>query len=1434
MNKDTRNRLQRATQAARALIEDEYGEQLEGTFDLRLDGMIPSEPGDHLDAHQRALWKKLVATIGHLEAGGEKKPEAVQSYLREAAFTTLNRFVAVKMLEARGLVLESVSQGDQSSGFKEFTGLAPGLIQLPDHGYRLYIESLFDEIGREVRVLFDRRDPASLLWVRRQALHDLLKILNAPELSSAWAEDETIGWIYQYFNGDEERSRMREESQAPRNSRELAVRNQFFTPRYVVQFLTDNTLGRTWYEMMQGDTQLAQLDYLVRRPNEVFLFEGESAPKSDADDSELSKQELLQQAVQVSFRAKKDPRDLRILDPACGSGHFLLYTFDLLIPIYEEAWADASAAAFIETGTQLWADYGSIDDLRRAMPELILRHNLHGVDIDPRAAQIAALALWMRAQRAYSQFEVDRAQRPPITKTNIVVAEPMPGDAELVAEFAASLKPAVLGDLFKKMVDEMELAGELGSLLKIEESIAKAVEKAEEAHAQEGLFAEKIEGKDFWDTADEKIIAALGSFAESAAGAGGVRRQLFAGDAAQGVAFIELMRKRFDAVLMNPPFGAPSEGSLPYFRRRYSVASDNLYVAFLTAAMQFTIHSGRIGALTDRSWLNKRYYGDFRRQELIPLRRLELLADLGAGVLDANVEVAAHTYTPGSGRTSFLNLLTALDKEARLRSAAASPESWSSHDIRTFKRFPDAAFVYDLAPTLTRSFDAGQCVSDVAFKSFGGLKAGSSTHLFRLHWEVPQVSLTTREWAYFQNGSPYCPYYYGTKYVVRCDEMSWATVRAYPSSRTTNSELYFRAGLFYGKRTDWMYAYVGGAGQVPSMEGHLITSHRQEDIWRNLLIVNSSVYQEVANHLCGQHKYAGYVNPIRMEIDRFPDWELKIKAVVARLLSLDYGNELSPLFVRPKSVDIQRNSHGGLLVFQQVAEWREGIANAANQVREDYDRVVEQEFQWAGRDRRAPASVDYVRHLFGESNSPALEAKVLISYLVGVAFGRWSIAAANSNFAPPLNADFALRPIPTTPFASGEDHRDWASGGLAATSIAEQEHRGIQHFLVLDAGHEDDAVRLMQDCGTEVLASKSTELLRVAVEHIAKTTSVSDLRGWLATGFFSDHVERYSRGKLKAPIYWQLATPSASYSVWCYYHRLTRDTFFRVANDYVTPKVDHEERKLNTLHQEAGPDPSSKQRKEIDAQDTLVAELRTFLTEVKRIAPLWNPNLNDGAIINFAPLWRLVPQHKTWQRECKSAWDKLCKGNYDWAHLAMHLWPERVAPKCAKDRILAIAHGLEGVFWCEDEDGKWQPKKVSDEEVADLVAERTSPAVKVALKSLLEAPAPSTGRGHAPRRKKATTRRTKAAAPSTVPAEPLEREPRQNTSERSIDATVLDQIRSAIATLGDSADRSDILDTAGLSVSQWTPAIDALLADGSVTKTGQKRGTRYHLAKNPS
>jgi hypothetical protein len=635
VEKEQRQKLERLTQTARRLLEQEFREQLEGRYDVLLDGKIGLAPGAHLSERERVVWQRIVAAIAHRRRPGVSSAEAVMGYRREAAFHTLNRFVALKMLEARELVRECISRGEKSAGFKEFCGLAQGLEVFPDKGYRLYIESLLDELGCQVKVLFDRLDPATLLWPRRQAFMSLLELLNDPELAAVWLEDETIGWVYQYFNGEDERRQMRAESQAPRNSRELAVRNQFFTPRYVVQFLTDNSLGQLWCEMRQGETRLAELDYLVK-------------------DSERLR------------RPSKDPRDLRVLDPACGSGHFLLYCFDLLAGdpsrglagIYLEAWRVEEQPPSQATGHSLRHDYPTEEALLKAVPELILRHNLHGVDIDPRAAQIAALALWMRAQRGFKEAKVPPAERPPIRRTNVVTAEPMPGDQLLVLEFSTGLEPRVLGELFQQMVKAMELAGELGSLLRIDRALERAVAEARRQFlAEEQLqlpgFAKPprqlafdlsdVSDASFFDSAEERIVAALAAYAAQAPATMTVRRRLFAEDAAQGIAFIDLSRQRYDVVLMNPPFGAASLAAKREFETNYPRTKNDLYAAFVERGIELLHPGGYLGAITSRTGFFLSSFQRWREEVLLQEAPPTVFADLGQGVLDsAMVEVAAY------------------------------------------------------------------------------------------------------------------------------------------------------------------------------------------------------------------------------------------------------------------------------------------------------------------------------------------------------------------------------------------------------------------------------------------------------------------------------------------------------------------------------------------------------------------------------------------------------------------------------------------------------------------------------------------------------------------------------------------------------------------------------------------------------------------------
>jgi hypothetical protein len=439
---------------------------------------------------------------------------------------------------------------------------------------------------------------------------------------------------------------------APRNSRELAVRNQFFTPRYVVRFLVDNSLGRLWYEMTRGETGLSDMcTLLVRKPHVRFLAKDEKAPASEDENTDYH-----------SYRALKDPREIRMLDPACGSMHFGLYAFDLYEVMYREAWD-----RYPECFSDLRAAGMSRDEFLKRIPAMIIEHNIHGIDIDRRCTQIAALSLWLRAQRSWKEASIPAASRPKILKSNIACAEPMPGEATFLEEYAASLKPSLLGDFVKAVWQDMRLTGEAGSLLKIDDTIQSALKKAKTAwdvwtkdiqkRSLAGLFEDRS-SQDFkgmlgydireikdvseWEGMELKLLSALKGFAEAAQTVNGTGKRLFADDAAAGFAFIDLCRKCYDVVLMNPPFGEAAAGSKQYIADEYERSKNDLASAFIEMGLKRLEKRGYLGAITTRTIFFLSSHTRFREEIVLKEAKPVVFADLGFGVLDAMVETAAY------------------------------------------------------------------------------------------------------------------------------------------------------------------------------------------------------------------------------------------------------------------------------------------------------------------------------------------------------------------------------------------------------------------------------------------------------------------------------------------------------------------------------------------------------------------------------------------------------------------------------------------------------------------------------------------------------------------------------------------------------------------------------------------------------------------------
>lgn len=893
-DQSTRNRLQKFVSDARGLLSEEFTRQLQNDYGLDpLSGTVtPVENLGHLGDTRRETARILRDTLAHYLAsspsGGAR--EALDRIVREQAFTVLNRLAALRMAESRGILIESVGNGYQSKGFQLYERLAgPGLGETGDT-YCCYLFSIFDEFALDLKVLFDRFSPQGRLFPRETALLDLLKLLNDPELAHLWAEDETIGWVYQYFNSKEERKKMRDESAAPRNSRELAVRNQFFTPRYVVEFLTDNTLGRIWYEMTQGETGLKEsCRYLVRRPNEFFLKAGEKAPEQSGGDEILSQEELLKQPVYLQPRLLKDPRTLRMLDPACGSMHFGLYAFDLYEQIYDEAWEleqRLGAKAFIrEDGLNPLAEsYSDKTAFLKDVPRLIIEHNIYGIDIDPRAAQIAGLSLWLRAQRSWHNQGVKPVDRPLITRSNIVCAEPMPGEKELLREFTARLEVPALGYLMEQVFDKMQLAGEAGSLLKIEEEIrdiiaeAKRLWKTGPKLTQMGLFGEAqvrpeqidlpldfsgITDERFWESAEEKLYQALQDYAE-VAGEHGYQRRLFAEDSARGFAFIDVCRKRYDVAVMNPPFGLAPRRVFEIHKKKYADSYVEMYAQMVTRGTEVLNSDGCLGAISSRSFMSSSRLRQYRRKSILP--GITLLVDLGASVMDdAFVESAAYTVSKRPiGQLSAIDLRGILDPQSKLTENINTLKSggWVFKDRQLITDLPDSKLLYSLPIRVHELLGNPHVLEPDIATAREGMRTFDDFRFLKLRHEVPVCDIHRSGWEPLAKGGAFS-FYYSDIYLLlnwKNDGVELSSVNIAHNGQDAQvrqaSDYWRMSGLTYSKRSQKGFsARVLPSDCVIAAKGPAIISQSNVSATYLLGWVNSRFIRWIIETQANDHEY---------------------------------------------------------------------------------------------------------------------------------------------------------------------------------------------------------------------------------------------------------------------------------------------------------------------------------------------------------------------------------------------------------------------------------------------------------------------------------------------------------------------------------------------------------------------------------------------------
>lgn len=1244
--KQARDRLQKFVRVARKIIEDDFLDQLQSIY-----GMDPTEGANkaganlcitelshlqHLNTTQFETASDLREIYAHYLAqnrtvGDTNEKTPLNRILREQTQTALYRLCAIRMAEERGVLQPALSAGMRSAGFENYKMVVGSALGSQFDAYEKFLKSIFDELAQDLPQLFDRTLPYGLLFPREKALMALLDEINASDLAASgqeksfWAEDETIGWIFQYFNNEADFAIMRGQKNVnPKNSHELAVRNQFFTPRYVVEFLVDNTLGRRWAQETQGNTRLITLCQSL----------------------------IWKDGIGEMPSRLRDPRSLKVLDPACGSMHFGLYAFDVLEHIYEECWdwiAQDASRRLVDVPDGLLSlqnAYDSKEAFLQDLPRLILTYNLFGVDIDVRATQIASLALWLRAQRSLQEQGIPAEKRPRLGAGNVVAAVAPPPEKDLSLKLESTLGRRALAGFKALSLDFLRLIPETGVLLPLEDSLRSVEEALQQQGEQGSLFGDDI-GQQFslkletavWEDQRDAVQAALSQYINEAGHA--FDEQLFARDAAQCLRMIDLCTMKFDVVVMNPPFGSPTDGSRETLGRLYPSTKKEIIGMFILRMLKMLAPRGFIGAISSRTLFFQGSSSKWREEVLFGHSCMPIFLDLGLNVMD-NALVESAAYVLGSGiseaDTIFINA-TGIDRSGTITDYLQRENNHILKKLQSFKTAPEGALVYFAKDDVLSVYGRTDC-SYVDAKQ--GLATGDNNRFVRLAWETESAS---KNWVPLAKGGEARPFYGDVPTEIKWRH-SGEEVASFDGAVIRNRNFYFRPGLTWSFRANALCLRAFPKEGIFEHVGNcvFIENDAPLQLLATLAILNSRTFQNLiglrlqrlvadSRYECGMLSSTPFPKMSQEDQDLLARWATQNFEARRKL---DSVNEESRAFLLPEVIQTANEELDRHTEICLIAETQEKMDAKADALYGLQSQIIEK--QEKSRLLPTPSATELRDRL--------------VSWAVGVAFGRfdWRLALGE-------------REIPSfgEPF---DPYPERAPGRLPDGVEPLIPNQGI---FVNDPSHEKDLTRAVRTVFTTCYLDDNI-----------------DVKSWIEKNFFKFHLGIYSAAQRVAPIYWPIGTSSGDYVLWLYYPKLSSSMLYAVLNEFVEPKLKFETQQYTLMQQESQTRTAAKLR-EFEKKASFITELTVFRDKIRELADHFTVHFDDGVAINAVRFMPII-QSKAWLKSLEKTKAALEAGDLDWSETAADLYPERVKQACRKNPSIRLAHQNRG--WFDDETDK--------------------------------------------------------------------------------------------------------------------------------------------------
>lgn len=1266
---------------AREMLIQDAREHLEGTYGLQADGMlevVSRLPQVQDNPETTETYHRLHAFLEDETRAGLSRTEAVEKLVKEIAFTHLNRLVAFKMMEVRKLIKGTIDKGTASNAYKIYLVEVEKSTIVDYASYRRFLLWQAGQIAQELAVLFDPDTLASRLFPRERALTVLLDWLNQEDLSECWQAEETVGWVYQFFNENEKAEVFASLKNKKKIRRQdIPAATQLFTPNWIVRFLVQNTLGRTWVQM-HPDSHLLNsslLDYLVPLQGEV-------------------PSEVL-----------RPVREISLLDPACGTMHFGLVAFDLFVAMYQEELERA--------GEEGWLETPSVKDVSE-IAESIIAHNIYGIDIDLRAVQLSALALYLKA-KALNKNAI-------IRDSHLACADVLPLNGTRLGTFLREMRFSPLTErLIKTLWERLKNANQFGSLLRLEREIKDLFTEARKqpllARMEAGFGQDTAWGEEFWDILSVQIIQGLDEFARQQAEQGADMR-LFRGEAVKGLRLLDVMLRRYDVVVANPPYsGKDNLHSVlaDFLEEQYPDTKGDLYAAFIERCSELVRENGRLGMITQQSFMFLSSYEELR-QALRSSYGLEAMAHTGARafaeIVGEKVNTTVFTLRADTNPQrrennigTYIRLVNAPvgdGKRGGLEDALARGINSYYLSPNTFDAIPGSPWIYWIPSKLREIF-----LEPTKFTHVTHVKLGlSAVDVFRFNRFWYEVSVDYQSWFPLMKGGGSERWYSYNDIVTNWKksglEVKQEVIGRYPYLKG-NYKLKIRDEGWLGKQ-GITYTNLGGNkfsarlmpnGSLFDDTGPALFVENLD--WEIILgIVNSTLTSYLLSMINPSlHFQKGDLAKFPLpKLEQLSEFITFVRTSVWNAVHKSTKNEATFDFIVPLSwqtgLDDAQSTQTRLVELEaQIDEEVYRLYSISNADR----ALIEAELGGgiiAESEDAEDKSSKQDDEDDTEAESPITRQELAvrwISYAMGIVLGRFKVGMSGALGSGVYRREaFAVGSLP----APDENEFNQLVGNVERFAYVDSE--GGRHLFsadveqalnaltvadgitVFDENHERDLPMLVQKALDLMLGTKASD-------DVIQEAASGDLRKFLSKDFFTQYHNRWYR---KRPIYWVLQTAKRSYGFVLFHERFSKYTLYTLMRDYADFYLARLKNQLSDLETSK----SSLTGKALKAAEgdmgklsKLVAEIAEFIKIADRIANEgYQPETNwidDGIILRLAPLWELMP---IWKTEPKKYWQKLESGEFDWSHIAMHYWSERVREKCKTNKSFAIAHGHEEWF----------------------------------------------------------------------------------------------------------------------------------------------------------